>query len=139
MQICYNCRDTIVETIPRTMKYLDDIEIRTLINLGKTLELFLGRSVDDKEVINWISLAKGTNEKIDVSVYSVFDEGDLDNLDIYSFTPVDPDEFFATWKFPSLDEAVTFIRDNYKLTDLKFVNQGVTQQEYKRLKEKDNE
>jgi hypothetical protein len=68
------------------MKYLTEIEIRTLISLGKTLELFLGHPTDNKEILNWVSLTKGRNGQIDVSTYSVYDEGDIENLDIYSFT-----------------------------------------------------
>jgi hypothetical protein len=117
------------------MKYLADIEIRTLTNLGKTLEIFLGPT-DNGEIINWISLSKRKNGQIEVSTHSVFDEGDIDHLDIYSFTPVDPDNYFETREFSTLDQALTFLRNNYKLTELRFVNQGVTQDEYKLLKKK---
>jgi hypothetical protein len=120
------------------MKYLTEIEIRTLINLGKTLEIFLGRPADNNEIINWISLTKNGTEQIELSIHSVFDEGNIDQLDIYSFVPVAPDELFQTKEFSTLDEALTFIRDSHKLTDLKFANQGIIQDEYKRLKEKDN-
>jgi hypothetical protein len=117
------------------MKYLTDIEIRTLTNLGKTLEIFLGPT-DNGEIINWISLSKSKNGQIEVSPHSVFDEGDIDHLDIYSFTPVDPDNYFETREFSTLDQALTFLRNNYKLTELRFVNQGVIQGEYELLKKK---
>jgi len=120
------------------MKYLTDIEIRTLINSGKTLEIFLGRPADNNEIINWISLVKNKTEQVELSTHSVFDDGDIDHLDIYSFEYVDPDQPFETKEFSTLDEALTFIRDTHELTDLRFVNQGVIQEEYKRLKEKGN-
>jgi hypothetical protein len=120
------------------MKYLTDIEIRTLINLGRTLEIFLGRTTDNNETINWISLTKNNAGQFELSTHSVFDDGDVGHLDIYSFEPIDPDEPFQIRVFTTLDEALTFIRDNHKLTDLRFVNQGVIQNEYKGLKEKDN-
>jgi hypothetical protein len=118
------------------MKYLTEIEIRTLINLGKTVEIFLGHSTDNNEIISWISLTKEKTGQIEVSAHSVFDEGDTENLDIYSFSPVDPDEYFETRQFSSLDEALIFIKDSYKLPDLRFVNQGIIQGQYKELKEK---
>ena len=120
------------------MKYLTDIEIRTLINLGRTLEIFLGRTTDNNETINWISLTKNNAGQFELSTHSVFDDGDIDHLDIYSFEPIDPDEPFQIRVFTTLDEALTFILDNHKLTNLRFVNQGVIQNEYKGLKEKDN-
>jgi hypothetical protein len=120
------------------MKYLTDIEIRTLINLGRTLEIFLGRTTDNNETINWISLTKNKAGQFELSTHSVFDDGDIDHLDIYSFEPIDPDEPFQIRVFTTLDEALTVIRDNHKLTDLRFVNQRVIQNEYKGLKEKDN-
>jgi hypothetical protein len=120
------------------MKYLTDIEIRTLLNLRKTLEIFLGQSPDNNEIISWISVTQAKAGQVEVSAHSVFDEGDTDNLDLYSFTPVDPDEYFTTEVFSTLDNALTFIRDNYKLTELKFVNEGMIQTEYRLLKEKSN-
>src|SRR5689334_8801684 len=119
-----------------SMKYLTEIEIRTLINLGKTLEMFFGQTADNSEIINWVSLSNLKTGQIEVSIHSVFDEGDIDNLDIYSFTPVDSDNYFETKEFSTLDEALKFLRDNYQLIDLRFVNQGVIQDEYKLLKEK---
>jgi hypothetical protein len=76
--------------------------------------------------------------QFELSTHSVFDDGDIDHLDIYSFEPIDPDEPFQIRVFTTLDEALTFILDNHKLTDLRFVNEGVIQNEYKGLKEKDN-
>jgi len=119
-----------------SMKYLTEIEIRTLISLGKTLEMFFGQTADNIEIMNWVSLSKRKTGQIEVSTHSVFDEGDIDNLDIYSFTPVDPDNYFETKEFSTLDEALKFLRDNYQLIDLRFVNQGLIQDEYKLLKEK---
>lgn len=118
------------------MRYLTEIEITTLLNLGRTLELFLGPSRDDNNVINWIGICKGTQGTIELSTYSVFDEGDIEHLDLYSFSSVDPDSDFETIEFPSLESALTFIRDKYRLTALRFVNRGMIQDEYKTLKEK---
>lgn len=120
------------------MKYLSEIEIRTLINLGKTLEIFLGPQIDNNEIINWLSLTKNKAGEVELSTHSVFDDGDIDNLDIYSFELVDPDEDYQTKEFSTVDEAMTYIREFHKLTDLRFLNQGVIQDEYKKLKEKDN-
>jgi len=118
------------------MRYLTEIEITTLLNLGKTLELFLGPSHDDNDVINWIDIGKGTKGIIELNTYSVFDEGDIDHLDLYSFSSVNPDEEFETTEFETLESALTFIKDKYQLADLRFVNQGMIQDEYKILKEK---
>jgi hypothetical protein len=120
------------------MKYLTEIETRTLLNLGKTLEIFLGQSGDNNEIISWLSLAKNETGQVELSTYMVLDCGDLDHLDIYSFEPVDPDEPYQTTAFSTLDEALIFIRNNYNQTEPKFLNQGVIQDEYKRLKENDN-
>jgi len=118
------------------MRYLTEIEITTLINPGKTLELFLGQSQHDKDILNWIEICKGRKEAIELNSYSVYDEGDIDHLDLYSFSPVNPEEDFETIEFPTLESALVFIRKKYQLTDLRFVNQGMIQDEYKALKEK---
>ena len=118
------------------MRYLTEIEITTLLNLGKTLEFFLGPSHEDNDVINWIDICKGIRGTIELSTYSVFDEGNIDHIDLYSFSAVDPDNDFETIEFQTLDSALTFIKDKYRLADLRFVNRGMIQDEYKSLKEK---
>ena len=54
------------------MKYLTEIEIRTLINMGKTLEIFLGRTAYNNGIINWISLKKNKTGQVELSTHSVF-------------------------------------------------------------------
>jgi hypothetical protein len=115
------------------MRYLTDIEIRTLVNLGKTIEMFLGRSEADDEVICWLDLCKGKESEIELRVHSVYDQGDTNNLDLYSFSYADPDEEFETIKFAALEDALSFIKDKFHLPEFRFLNRGMIQEEYRRM------
>jgi len=118
------------------MRYLTEIEITTLLSLGKTVEMFIGQSRDQIDVISWIDLRGTTEVGVELNTYSVYDEGDIDHLDLYSFSSVDPDSDFETITFPTVDNALTFIKDKYQLSDLRFVNQGMIQEQYRTFKEK---
>ena len=66
------------------MKYLTDIEIRTLLNLGKTVEMFLGKK-DSDDSINWIDVQRVPDDSFELNIHSVSDDGDVDHLDLYDF------------------------------------------------------
>jgi hypothetical protein len=115
------------------MKYLTDIEIRTLLNLGKTVEMFLGKE-SVNESINWIDMQRGPDSNFQLNIHSVFDDGDADHLDLCNFPSVDPDEMFTTINFETLDEALAHVKTAYGLNQLRFVNRGMIQEEYRLLK-----
>ena len=98
-------------------RYLIEDEIITLLNLGKPVESFTGRIGDDQEILTWISLEKSKKNDILLNIYEVYDERNLDLLDIYGFSYVDPDMEFETMEFADLKGAISFIKEKFKLTD----------------------
>ena len=112
---------------------LSEIEIETLINLGKTVEAFLGRINEDKEIVSWIDLRKTKKGRVKLTYHEVYDEGSLEWLDLYAFTLVDPDMDVETYKFDSVQDALKFIKEKYNVHEPKFLNSGVIQDEYKKL------
>jgi hypothetical protein len=115
------------------IKYLIQDEIISLINAGKTIEVFLGRISDDKEVISWLDLQKTNNYLVKTTYYEVYDEGNLEWLDLYAFTFVDPDMEFETNQFNNVEDAINFIKEKYKLAEPKFLTRGGIQKEYEKL------
>jgi hypothetical protein len=114
-------------------KYLDRQTVNTYLNLGRTIEVFLGRICENKQIIRYLSFEKLSNGKIEVTLLEHYDEGNIDLLDIYSFTYVDPDMDFKTFLFDNIDNAIDFISDEFSLNEIKFINAGMIQDEYAEL------
>jgi hypothetical protein len=114
-------------------KYLDEKEVNTLLNLGKTVEVFLGRINEDKEVIGYLTLSKTKEEKIEVIYIQHYDDGNLEFLDLYSFSYVDPDMDFETNYFDNTEKAIKYIQERFLLGKINFVNAGIIQVEYAEL------
>ncbi|UFH52192.1 hypothetical protein [Spirosoma sp. KNUC1025] len=113
-------------------RYLDKQALQAKLNFGKEVEVFLGRDNEDKNIISFLVLRK-QNEKIGIYHYQCFDEGGLDYLDIYSFSEVEEKDTYQVLELDSIEDAVEFIKTQYSLVEVRFVNQGVSQEEYKDL------
>ena len=113
-------------------RYLILPEVESALNRGKSVEVFLGRINEDPEIISWLSIEK-SGRYIVVTQYDVYDEGDVEFIDIYSFSYVDPDMDFEEYSFDDLDEAVAFIKTRFNLNEINIVNAGVVQEEYRDL------
>ncbi|MBU2112835.1 MAG: hypothetical protein KKE94_03565 [Gammaproteobacteria bacterium] len=115
-------------------RYLDNSEVESVLRRGKSVESFLGGlSVHGEIGIRWISVGIESGSYV-LRVYESADIGDEDFLDVYEFGPLNCDlEFedpvFQT-KFVSLDKCSEHLIAQYSVTNLKFVNQGIIQDEY---------
>jgi len=97
------------------------------------LKSFLEKISDDNEIISWIDLQKTKDDRVIVTYYEVFDEGNLDWLDLYASSFVDPDMDFETNEFDTIEEATNYIKEKYQLTEPKFLIRGRIQTEYEKL------
>jgi hypothetical protein len=114
-------------------KYLDENEVNTYLNLGRTVEVFLGRINEDKEIISYLALSKTKEQKIEVTYIEHYDEGNLEFLDLYSFSYVEPDMDFEMNHFDNTDKAIRHIKERFRLGKINFVNAGIIQDEYAEL------
>jgi hypothetical protein len=114
-------------------KYLSPQEILSLLNTGKSIEVFLGRISDDNEIISWVDLQKAKDGLIEVTNYEVYDEGSLEWLDLYAFSYVDPDMEFENNQFENVEDAIEFIKKKYLSAVPKFLIRGEIQTEYEKL------
>ncbi|WP_299991880.1 hypothetical protein [uncultured Pontibacter sp.] len=108
-------------------------EVEASLTSGKTIEVFLGRISDDSEIISWLDLQKTKDNLVEVTCYEVYDEGNLEWLDLYAFSFVDPDMEFESNQFETVEEAIRFIKGKYRLTEPKFLTRGAIQTEYENL------
>jgi hypothetical protein len=120
-------------------RYLDKAEAKSYLNAGKTIEVFLGRANEDKEIISYLSILKTKDNLYRLHIIEQFDEGDLNYTDVYSFSFVDPDMEFPTHFFDNFQILEQFISESFGLVEIKFVNSGIIQSEYEDLLKSESE
>ena len=75
-------------------------------------------------------MTKNIDDLIETKLFDHYDEGDLNYTDIYDFSYVDPDMNFETNTFESIDQCVEFIQTKFHINHIRFVNEGISQDEY---------
>lgn len=109
-------------------RYLTLQEAESSLNRGKDVEIFFGSFTHNSEqCIRWASFSKGASG-VNGCLWEAFDQGSPDYLDIYTFdTPsgeyVEPTKSVTAENLKAAASAL-------KIDDLKFVNQGMVQDEY---------
>jgi len=117
------------------MRYLTESYIRSALNRNKSVELFLG---GDGETIQWISL-RLEGENVHVFHFHVEDPGDQDYLDVYTFAPVDENNYEGTLtEFYSIRTALDFCSEKHGAHANHFVNEFMVQDEYRDYLENKN-
>jgi len=109
-------------------RYLTLSQIESALNREKSVEQFLGSS--EGECIAWLEMRPST-EGVELWHYEVFDDGDENAADLYSFAPtgegwpempVSHHETFA--------DALRAAQQNHGASNERWVNQSVIQDEY---------
>jgi hypothetical protein len=87
---------------------------------------------EDLLVIRFLRIDRERGGDFSVALFEVIDEGNKDFLDIYEFSPIDPDFPFGKMaSFKSADDAVSYSKIELSADENKFVNAGIIQGEYK--------
>lgn len=109
-------------------RYLSAQEAETTLRRGKAVEIFLGGcEVQNKKCIRWASFNLSGSLVIG-SLWEALDQGTEDYLDIYTFDSPTGDYNEAVRTVEA--ENVELAAKELGLNELKFVNQGVVQDEY---------
>lgn len=114
-------------------RYLDISSAKTKLSLGKSIEVFLGREKINENILGYLVLNKIKRGKIEINHYQCFDEGNLDFVDIYSFSEVEGKISYKISEFDTLEDSIEYIKQIFKLEEIRFVNEGVSQSEYEDL------
>ncbi|MBA0101036.1 hypothetical protein WH218_18560 [Stenotrophomonas indicatrix] len=115
------------------MRYLNSLDVRSSLAAGRNIEQLLPERYEMSEiVVRYISIECSSRESWIVRLCEVFDNGTPGFLDIYEFEAVDPDFPFGNeWVFDSIKGALTFAEDTLGASSVRYVNQGLIQDEYK--------
>lgn len=114
-------------------RYINRPYLNTYLSLGKFVEVFLGRINADKNILSYLEIKQIKSSKIQISIIEHYDEGCLDWVDIYGFSYVRPYEECERIEFSNTEKAIEFIQMRFQLKEIKFMNQGIIQEEYKDL------
>jgi hypothetical protein len=114
------------------MRYLSKSEAVRLANANRAIEQFLSPKEEaGVRVLSWVCIEKEREGGFLVSRFDVFDEGNLEHLDLYSFSFVDPDSPCEEVRgLETASSAVDVAVARFGANADKFVNAGVIQDEY---------
>ncbi len=112
-------------------RYLTKTEISSAVRRGKQVDAFLGAGeCGDVPTIRYLT-AQGTSGRIYAELWEVEDPRDPEFLDVYNFCPPNgddaPDRIFV---FESVLDALVELDKIFPWVSLRFVNQGVIDDEY---------
>lgn len=114
------------------MNYLNLEQLKSILIVGKAIEQWLGYSnEEDYIILKWIRIDPEKGGHFTVSYFESFDEGNIDFVDIYEFSTLDPDvPFGISNTFSTIEEAINFSIKEYNAALDKFVSAGMIQEEY---------
>jgi len=114
------------------VNYLSEKQALQQLSAGRSIEQWLGHKVETNyRLINWLRVDREKTNEYSVSLFMAFDEGDFNFLDVYEFSPFDPDlPYGEITTFESKEAALKFSVDKYKAQSNHFVGQGVIQDIY---------
>ena len=114
-------------------RYLTDFEIWNALHRGKAVEAFIGPcSFEGEKGIKWLSINK--KDQFQISIFVSSDFGHENNLDLYSFGPLDPDlesdEPNEQIVFDQIEDCLHEIEIRFPESRRKLVNEFGVQDEY---------
>jgi hypothetical protein len=115
------------------MRYLDFEQLKSQLNAGRTVEQWLGHFVfDSYRTLKWLQIEALRPTGFGVRYSEVFDEGDPQHLDVYSFEALDPDrpDGILT-EFASLEECIRHASEEYGAQLDRYVGHGILQEVYR--------
>ena len=114
------------------MRHLAESDVARALRSGGEVEQFLPpREEGGYRALSWVCVKKDRDGTFSISRYDVFDEGDLDHLDLYSFSYINPDEPHESRSgLPSAEMALIMAEEQFGATRIKYVNAGIIQDEY---------
>ncbi len=114
------------------VKYLLKGQVDQQLAAGRVIEQWLGHSNhEDYRIIKWLRIDKEKSSECSVTYFESFDEGNNDFLDVYEFSPLDPDKPYGEIStFETKEMALECAANNYGADIEKYVGDGLIQDVY---------
>jgi hypothetical protein len=109
-------------------RYLTPDQIESALKRGKCVEQLLERPAPDR--LSWLEL-RPAEDGVELWGYDVFDDGNEEFLDVYSFTPVEDDGPESPEEtYPDATTACAAAEARFSAISGRWVNQAMIQDEY---------
>ena len=114
-------------------RYLAENDAKSALRGGRAIEQLLeGRLEAGLQIVRFVTIAHEATGENSVTLHEVFNGGNFDVLDVYEFSPLDPDRSYGQVdSFRTVDDAFQFACEQTGADPRKFVNAGVVQDEYR--------
>lgn len=108
------------------MRYLNESEIASLLNVGKEVEQFIGEFYyENFKCYRYFSISQD-KYGFHLLVFEKFDDSNEGLMSVYDFSSVDPDALYGKEHdpFPSLNALLLFLENKYGISSDKFLLAG---------------
>lgn len=112
------------------MRYLNELEIKSALNRGKSVEQFLRKKrIDNFDAIEWIEI-RSKKHNFQLIYHLVFDEFDEDIESVYDFSYVEPDDIYGKIVFENdnIDKVFEFADKKYDSNLSNYFTEGFLNQ-----------
>ncbi len=117
------------------MRFVDKNDLASILNSGRSIEQMLGLfDRDGFRIVNFIRIDREKDGEFSMAFFEVIDEGSRDFLDVYEFSPYDPDSPYGSISKAGSPEEIIDMAVKIGASPERFVNAGVIQDEYKDLR-----
>lgn len=111
------------------MKYLTEEQLLDLLQLGKTVETFVGKDdVNGHRTLQWLGIEKGREKReyYYVVLHHVFDDRQDGVESTYDFSYVEPDDLHGKvlLESESFSNAIQYVKAKFSLSLSRFVSEG---------------
>lgn len=103
---------------------------------GRSYEVLIGRLDNDQRLLTWASIKRIKSGQIEVLFHKVIDRGDRFS-NFYYLAPIGSTDKQERHLLNNHQEAVNFLRSEFNSVQLRFVEKGDLQKEYKMLLNKE--
>lgn len=113
--------------------YLNELEIIARLSIGKSVAQFLSaQKAEDYTILKWFTIGEGEEKPYSLYYHEVFDEGDEHNLNLFDFSPLDPEDlpFGLISEFETIEEVLIFAENEYYASPIKYVPENMINEEY---------
>ncbi|MBA4369540.1 MAG: hypothetical protein C0403_18085 [Desulfobacterium sp.] len=115
-----------------SVNYLSEEQVIQQLSSGRSIEQWIGhKNETDYRLIKWLRIDREKTNEYSVTSFEVFDEGNFDFLDIYEFSPLEPDlPYGEITTFDTKEKALDFALKERSAKINEFVGKGIIQDVY---------
>jgi hypothetical protein len=114
------------------MKYLTAEQLQAALSSQKAIGQWLPSTLlKNYSILRWLRIDKINGPRYILQYIECFDEGNNNFIDVYDFSPINPDIPLKQDSFRSIENALNFAEEKYNAALNRFLLGGLIQEEYR--------